>query len=449
MEICLGCQNRVNTGQMGLECGGCNRWYHAKCERVSKKDYDLICRVDDKVMWHCGKCGDILPMVLKENKRLQNELVNLKQEICEIKERMETTNRSGMPGSLEKVNKEIVGSLQRELKSRMEDMVKMNEIFQEKLLDIEKGINSKIKKCLEEIEGTRKEQVRLKKEKEEMELKVSENLGKLGRKIEESSWQTRRDIDGKLETKVKEIKQDTGGSEDSKKCIASLREEVEKIKEGYVKEAVEFGDSKKVRDMQEQVEQLEKERRKKNLIMFNLKESVKSDPNERYKEDERMCHELFSKLGIVDLEIEIVVRLGKRILDRARPLLVKLNQVNDIRSIMQAKSKLKQLDGFGNVYIERDLTKAEREENKTLRRELYKRRDEGKAWFIIRGRKVVEAEVPVGVVIGNRGRTGYAGVGVRQRFRGQNGDQRQSVSRVSGESTAENTRGNRGDEANN
>ena len=86
---------------------------------------------------------------------------------------------------------------------------------------------------------------------------------------------------------------------------------------------------------------------------------------------------------------------------------------------IQAKSKLKDLDGYGNVYIERDITVIEREQNKKLRRELYEKRDEGKAWFIIRGGKVRKVEGSDKEMKGNVNKTGYATRGMGQRWRGQ------------------------------
>ena len=84
-EICQGCNSRVDTGQFGLECGACRRWYHANCEKLTKKDYDKICEIDDKILWHCGKCGDILPMILTENRKLHKELAVIKREMLGLK----------------------------------------------------------------------------------------------------------------------------------------------------------------------------------------------------------------------------------------------------------------------------------------------------------------------------------------------------------------------------
>ena len=110
---------------MGLECGGCRRWFHAKCEKLSKKEYEKVCEIEDKIMWHCGECGEILPMVLQENRRLQKELALVKKEICEIKELMAATKGSGSPGSLEKLTPEVIKNLQLEFEIRREEINKI------------------------------------------------------------------------------------------------------------------------------------------------------------------------------------------------------------------------------------------------------------------------------------------------------------------------------------
>lgn len=215
-EYCQGCRSRVNTGQMGLECGGCRRWFHAKCEKLSKKEYEKICEIDEKVIWHCGECGEILPMILKENRRLEKELMIVKNEMSEIKEMIVALKGSDTSESCDK----------------------------EKISEIEERIRTEVEKCMDEIKGTRNEQERLKKEKEDLEKEVSQNLGKLGIKIEESSKQTKREIDGKLEIKVRELRQEKSGNENSEKCIASLRKELEVIKEGYNRGSIEDGGSR-------------------------------------------------------------------------------------------------------------------------------------------------------------------------------------------------------------
>ena len=385
-EYCQGCQCRVDTGQMGLECGGCRRWYHAKCEKLTKKEYDRICEIDDKVLWHCGKCGDILPMILEENRDLKKEIKSLKQEFAKMKEEVATMS----------------------------------------------NIKTRIEECIKDIKSNKEEQTRLKSEKEDMRVEVGQKLYILSKKIEDSSLETKKEVEGKLEKKVKEIGNVKLEGAKNEGSIANLREEIETIKEGYSRGTMKSLESKIVTEMKEQVEQLERERRKNNLIIFSLKESDKKDPKERYKDDEEMCQRLLSKLGFSDLGIETTIRIGKKVPSRDRPLLMKLSHVKDVRMILQGKNKLKKVDGFMNVYIEKDLTTMEREQNKKLRRELYEKRDEGRGWFMIKGKKIVKVEPPKRETVESGGRTS-PGEGVMHRTR-------RGSQRISGEGM----RGNQG-----
>ena len=103
---------------------------------MSKKEYEKICEIDEKVIWHCGECGEILPMILKENRRLEKELMIAKNEMSEIKEMIVALKGSVTSESCDK----------------------------EKIYEIEERIRTEVEKCMDEIKNTRNEQERLKKE---------------------------------------------------------------------------------------------------------------------------------------------------------------------------------------------------------------------------------------------------------------------------------------------
>ena len=42
-EICRTCQLRVvEAKEMGIECYVCNRWSHAKCEKITKEEFNIL-----------------------------------------------------------------------------------------------------------------------------------------------------------------------------------------------------------------------------------------------------------------------------------------------------------------------------------------------------------------------------------------------------------------------
>ena len=430
-DICQGCNSRVNTGQMGIECGGCKKWYHAKCEKLTKKEYEKICEIEEKVMWNCSKCGDILQMLLKDNRKLQQELMSVRSEVSEMKEAISTNYSTVVSESVERLISEAVNGFRLEFDRELKNIIKSSDCFQEKLQDFEKKMKTEVTGCMEEIRSTRNEQARMRKEKEGLEIEVSQNLGKLNKKIEDNNQKTRKEIDVKFETKTQEFIRERVVNEDSMKHITNLKEELEGIKEYYKKGTVASEESRTVRNIQEQVQQLEKDKRKRNVMIFNLAESTKSESKERYEDDKAVCKEIFRKLEIGVIEIETTVRIGKTIPNKARPLLVKLTSDWDTRKIMQEKKKLKQIENYRSVYIEKDLTVEEREQNRKLRRELNEKRAEGKSRYIIKGGKVVELEGSRRDMSAGRGKTEYEG-GRREQLPSTSGLERESRQETGG-----------------
>ena len=43
-EICRTCRLKVEAKEMGIECDVCNRWSHAKCEKITKEEYKVFGR---------------------------------------------------------------------------------------------------------------------------------------------------------------------------------------------------------------------------------------------------------------------------------------------------------------------------------------------------------------------------------------------------------------------
>lgn len=96
---------------------------------------------------------------------------------------------------------------------------------------------------------------------------------------------------------------------------------------------------------------IERDQRSKNIII----KGVKSKDNEKILDLEKAVEGVFAKLGLRKIDIDDVMRLGKR--DKAdRPILVKLVRQKDVRAILTEKRKL----GKEKIYIERDLPDEDR-----------------------------------------------------------------------------------------
>ena len=138
----------------------------------------------------------------------------------------------------------------------------------------------------------------------------------------------------------------------------------------------------------------EKKSRRNNIMIFHMKESDKRDGEEREKDDLEACEEIIREsLGLDNIQIEKVLRMGKKVDGKRRALQVRLaSEKQKWAVVSKAKALRNERDEEKKkIGISPDLTKREREESLALRRLLHERRAEGGQWKIIRGR-VVEVE---------------------------------------------------------
>ena len=137
-------------------------------------------------------------------------------------------------------------------------------------------------------------------------------------------------------------------------------------------------------------EYLDHERRKINLIVYNLAEPSGQSATERIKLDsEKLAHLFHSEFHIENIEITKCIRLGKPNQDRARPVLITIPNANVRSTILRNASSLRKTEKFENVFISPDMTVKEREEAKKLRAELQRRRSQGEQNLVIRRGKII------------------------------------------------------------
>ena len=128
------------------------------------------------------------------------------------------------------------------------------------------------------------------------------------------------------------------------------------------------------------------ERRKWNLIVFNVPEPKSTESSQRKVEDWEFFNSLIDHIGIDPVDVTDVVRLGAKTSDKLRPLRVQLNNLGHRRSVLANAKKLRDLssDIFKGIY---DLSVKERQAQKKLRSELARRKENGETdIFIRRGR---------------------------------------------------------------
>ena len=148
--------------------------------------------------------------------------------------------------------------------------------------------------------------------------------------------------------------------------------------------------TKKVRESMK--EDKVREKKKNKMVMYNIAESNKEESEDRIKEDKEKCKEIIEGiLGVRDSDIQQVIRLGKKQenTSRPRPLLIKLKEEKIKHLVLKRAKKLKdeREEKYRKVFINRDMTPQEMEEEKKLVEELKTRRRNGEeGWFIKNGK---------------------------------------------------------------
>ena len=128
----------------------------------------------------------------------------------------------------------------------------------------------------------------------------------------------------------------------------------------------------------------DRDRRKKNIIVYNLPESA---PNG--KSDGDAFATLCSSVYNCACTITKSVRLGKKIVNKHRPLLLCLDNEQDKLMLLSRSYLLRHNDSYKNVFIVPDRTKFEREKHRKLVSELRSRRSQGETNLVIRNGAVI------------------------------------------------------------
>ena len=144
------------------------------------------------------------------------------------------------------------------------------------------------------------------------------------------------------------------------------------------------------------MEKEEQDKRLLNLLVVNIPESQKEGIEEKRVQDVKRVNEVLKMTGLTNEEmgeVNNVFRLGRepRPNDRPRPIRVSVQKsVTKDKVLRNAREVNKnKAEGETLIYINRDLTKKEREFEKTLRDELREKR-KGEGRWVIRNKTVVE-----------------------------------------------------------
>ena len=121
------------------------------------------------------------------------------------------------------------------------------------------------------------------------------------------------------------------------------------------------------------IEERERQNRRKNIIVFGLPESDKPEPETRREEDIQkmvgLCRNI-CKIDITSRDVRRAVRLGKATKNNGRPLLIAMDEETKKQEIFLNLNKIRDAERpFNKVVMTHDLAVRQREELKQLIKE--------------------------------------------------------------------------------
>ena len=125
------------------------------------------------------------------------------------------------------------------------------------------------------------------------------------------------------------------------------------------------------------------ERRKNNLIIYNLPETPDREA------DKKLLTELSKTVFSEEYPVLRILRMGKKNENKHRPALVVLKHDTDKSFLLSNSAKLRLHDAYKTVYFSPDRTKFERVKYKKLVDELKQRKQNGETNLIIRNNTII------------------------------------------------------------
>ena len=158
---------------------------------------------------------------------------------------------------------------------------------------------------------------------------------------------------------------------------------------------VETGVGEMDKQIKESMAELEQERqeldrRRNNLMVFNVTESENEQGEVRKTEDTKKMQDIMQELGLGDMELRTVVRVGRRVEGQNRPMQAILPSEACKDKVLRRLQEMKAAgvddrhSPIHNLRISSDQTKKQREEYNNLKAKIYRRTAAGEQNLVIR-----------------------------------------------------------------
>ena len=341
-------QVKKNKELQYVTCEVCGDSYHKMCTDIQTKEWDLVTGGNESILFKCPPCIVNKGKKYQEFTDLKNEVTGVKTELKDEVTGVKTELKSEMSGV-----KEEVSNLRALILENNNNIIK--QLKEAMLPEVEEMIDRKLKKHADEIDQ-----------------KIEEKF----KSFEEKNNKT---VDEKM----------------NKKMTTDIYSKNEHI-------AIEDKIQKQVTQSFDEMK--EREERKLNLIFFNIKESTSNEKAEAFKEDINKVKQVLSHTNpdlsediVKDLSEENMFRLGNKDdsndqSKKPRPIKLTLPNEKTKFKILKNTTLLKNFESQQNVGIKPDLTKLQQKEDKELRAQLKKRKDEGEDVMIYRNKVILRED---------------------------------------------------------
>ena len=129
---------------------------------------------------------------------------------------------------------------------------------------------------------------------------------------------------------------------------------------------------------------MDKDRRKLNLVVYNLSEELDDDVRARTERDNAKFAKMIKECLGLDVKVTRSFRAGGKMQDKPRALVLTLDSLDQKTEVLDKAYRLSHSVKWNNVYIAPDRTPKERAEHRKLREELKRRQEEGENDIVIR-----------------------------------------------------------------
>ena len=148
-DICEPCEKEVVSGQEGLQCQFCGKWYHGPCPNVKSDDYKGIQRLKGvaAVLWPCQKCRVEEKTSEKQRKELERKNNELKKKIEKLSE--EAKKNTSLIKNSKNMEKELA-----KLQEKQEKRTENPQCSQATLLKEKEIENQQLKDKINELQQT-------------------------------------------------------------------------------------------------------------------------------------------------------------------------------------------------------------------------------------------------------------------------------------------------------